>query len=98
MKFPRIMGLFVVALGVIGAGGVAAAPPSDRGMPIRSDGSSICADVADKVGPAVVFIRTERSMQSAERGQGDTPFEFFREFFPQQDDPHQRLDSLLAAL
>jgi len=84
MKLLRIMGLFVVVLSAIGAGAVAAAPPSG-GTPIRSDGSSIFADVAEKVGPAVVFIRTERSMQSAERGQGDTPFEFFREFFPEQD-------------
>jgi Do/DeqQ family serine protease len=82
MKLPRVLGLFAVALNVIGPGAVIAAPPA--GAPIRSDGSSIFADVAEKVGPAVVFIRTERTM-TAERGQGDTPFEFFREFFPQQD-------------
>jgi Do/DeqQ family serine protease len=40
------------------------------------------------VGPAVVFIRTERAV-AAQRGEGEA-FEFFREFFPQQEnDPHR---------
>jgi Do/DeqQ family serine protease len=88
MKLPRFLGPLVVMITVAGAGMAAAAPPTDKGVPIRSDGSSIFADVAEKVGPAVVFIRTERSV-SEERGQADAPFEFFREFFPQQDDPHR---------
>lgn len=88
MKLPRMLGRLVVVVLVAGAGRIAAAPPADRGVPIRSDGSSIFADVAERVAPAVVFIRTERSVESSR--DGDTPFEFFREFFPEQDNPHQR--------
>jgi Do/DeqQ family serine protease len=51
--------------------------------PVRADGSSIFADVAEKVGPAVVFIRTERTPSRAERG-SEPYFEFFREFFPEE--------------
>ena len=86
----RTLGLLVVLMSIAGAGSAVAAPPaSDKALPIRSDGSSIFADVAERVGPAVVFIRTERSVSADERSQGDTPFEFFREFFPNQDDPHR---------
>jgi Do/DeqQ family serine protease len=60
------------------------AAPQDRSAVVRADGSSVFADVADKVRPAVVFIRTERSL-SAERAEGETPFDFFREFFPDGD-------------
>jgi Do/DeqQ family serine protease len=87
MNLPRFLGLLVVVVSIASAGRTVAAPP-EKGLPIRADGSSIFADVADKVGPAVVFIRTERAV-AAQRGQGDAPFEFFREFFPQQDDPHR---------
>jgi len=86
MKF-RILGLLVVML-YVAAARVGAASAADKVLPIRSDGSSVFADVAEKVGPAVVFIRTERTVQ-ADRGEGQAPFEFFREFFPQQDDPHR---------
>jgi Do/DeqQ family serine protease len=82
MRFARILGLFSLAV-VLGSAAIAAAPATpDRGVPIRSDGSSIFADVAAKVGPAVVFIRTEQTVQSP-HGNGDTPFDFFREFFPE---------------
>jgi Do/DeqQ family serine protease len=57
---------------------------TDRSTTVRADGSSIFADVAEKVRPAVVFIKTERSMSAAEREGEDTPFEFFREFFPEE--------------
>ncbi len=60
-----------------------AAPP-DPSRTIRSDGSSVFADVAEKVRPAVVFIRTERDF-SSQHDQGETPFDFFREFFPDGD-------------
>ncbi|HEX6790200.1 MAG TPA: Do family serine endopeptidase [Candidatus Krumholzibacteria bacterium] len=86
----RTLGLLVAMMSLAAGGRAVAAPPaSDKALPIRSDGSSIFADVAEKVGPAVVFIRTEREVSADERGQGDTPFEFFREFFPNQDDPHR---------
>jgi serine protease Do len=63
--------------------------PTAQGPPIRSDGSSIMADVAEKVGPGVVFVRTERSHPgSSDRDRFRSPFEFFREFFP--DDEERR--------
>ena len=84
-RIPVLFSLLVaIAPAAQGAGSA-----TSTGIPVRSDGSSITADVADKVSPAVVFIRTERTVD-ARSGDGDTPFEFFREFFPQQpqgDDP-----------
>jgi len=82
-RIPLLFSLLVAtASTALAAGGPAA------GIPVRSDGSSVTADVAERVGPAVVFIRTERTVDAAK--DGDTPFDFFREFFPQQqqDDPH----------
>lgn len=78
----RISFLFclLVAMASTAFGAGAPAP----GIPVRSDGTSVTADVAEKVGPAVVFIRTERTVDP--KTDGDTPFEFFREFFPQQQD------------
>ncbi len=58
-------------------------------VPIRSDGTSIFADVAERVGPGVVFIRTRRTVSA---GDDDNRFqipEFFRDFFP-DDENHQR--------
>jgi Do/DeqQ family serine protease len=78
-----VLGLVVIA--VVAAAGLApAAPPAqtDKGLPVRADGSSVFADVAAKVGPAVVFIRTEQTVQNP-HGEGQTPFDFFREFFPE---------------
>jgi Do/DeqQ family serine protease len=49
-------------------------------LPIRSDGTSILAEVAERVGPAVVFIRTERAYGD-EEARGDSPWDFFREYF-----------------
>ncbi|HEX5132064.1 MAG TPA: Do family serine endopeptidase [Candidatus Krumholzibacteria bacterium] len=67
------------------------AAPADRSATIRPDGSSIFADVAEKVRPAVVFIRTERAMAANDREPSDTPFDFFREFFPDGErSPHGR--------
>ena len=59
-------------------------------IPVRSDGSSVFADVATSVGPGVVFIRTEKDYsqdrgESRDRGRS---FEFFRDFFP--DDERER--------
>jgi serine protease Do len=53
---------------------------------LRSDGHSILSEVAAKVRPAVVFIRTERTL-SKRSGQDDqmerfSPFEFFRDLIP----------------
>jgi serine protease Do len=59
-----------------------------HGSPVRADGSSVFADVAEKVAPAVVFIKTERKID-ADHGSGDTPFDFFRDFFPDTE-PRQR--------
>jgi Do/DeqQ family serine protease len=85
MKAARIPVLFSLLVAITSTAMAAGSPGG--GIPVRSDGSSITADVAERVGPAVVFIRTERTV--AANSEGDTPFEFFREFFPQQqDDPH----------
>ena len=88
MRFARIMGWLVVMVSMASAGFAAGAPAGDHGVPIRSDGSSIFADVAERVGPAVVFIRTERSVDA--NAEGQAPFDFFREFFPQQEEDQQR--------
>jgi len=65
------------------------APSGDTGAasPVRSDGSSVFADVAERVGPAVVFIRTERDYQGDERTESDSPWNFFRDYF---DDNNRR--------
>src|SRR5215813_1897313 len=82
----RIPLLFAVLVGLASTALAAGSPAA--GIPVRSDGTSVTADVAERVGPAVVFIRTERTVDANKDG-GDTPFDFFREFFPQQqDDPH----------
>src|SRR5882757_5424125 len=86
MKSARIQVLFPMLL-AIASTALAAGSPAP-GIPVRSDGSSVTADVAEKVGPAVVFIRTERTVDP--KTEGDTPFDFFREFFPNQDDPHDQ--------
>lgn len=88
MKLARAFVLgSILAAGIVSAAGA----QSDRTATVRADGSSIFADVAEKVLPAVVFIKTERAMSAAERGEGDAPFEFFREFFPEdQQQPQQR--------
>jgi len=54
-------------------------------LPIRSDGSSILADVAEAVGPGVVFIRTERKFEQGNQERQETPWDFFREYFDQED-------------
>jgi serine protease Do len=61
---------------------------SDRGVPIRSDGSSIFADVAEEVGAGVVFIRTERTLSESESRRRFAIPEFFRDFFP-DDETHR---------
>lgn len=77
-----------------GTGTVAMAPDETSGsaVPIRSDGSSVFADVAEAIRPAVVFIRTERNVSSDDRRDSGHSFEFFREFFPDmgRDNPHMR--------
>jgi Do/DeqQ family serine protease len=75
-------------LGCVVASATAAPPEAARGVPIRADGSSVFADVAEKVGPAVVFIRTERTVDADRDQEGQTPFEFFKDFFP--DDPQRQ--------
>lgn len=84
-RIPVLFSLLVALSSTAQAAGTAST------IPVRSDGSSITADVAERVGPAVVFIRTERTVDARSGDGGDTPFEFFREFFPQQpqqgDDP-----------
>ncbi|MFH1755410.1 MAG: trypsin-like peptidase domain-containing protein, partial [Candidatus Latescibacterota bacterium] len=74
---------------VAGRGGVGT-EESVRGkldpFAIRSDGHSILSDVAAKVSPAVVFIRTERSLgEREERDERYSPFEFFRDLIPEQE-------------
>jgi len=58
-------------------------------MPIRTDGSSVFADVADQVRPGVVFIKTERAESSDDERRG--PYDFFRDFLPDQQ-RHPRRD------
>jgi len=80
----RIWVGLVLALALCAPMSVALA--QDGVLPVRADGSSIFADVAERVGPAVVFIRTERSAARGDRGdRGESPFEFFREFFPEPE-------------
>ncbi len=87
MKLARVLSIgLLVAAGLVPAAGA----QTDRSATVRADGSSIFADVAERVRPAVVFIKTERPMSAAERGEGDAPFEFFREFFPENQQPQQR--------
>ncbi len=85
MKLARVfvLGSLLAATAVAGASAQA-----DKSATVRADGTSIFADVAEKVLPAVVFIKTERTMTAADRGEGDMPFEFFRDFFP--DDGNNR--------
>ena len=45
--------------------------------------------VASKVRPAVVFIKTERETSSDSREEG-SPFDFFRDMFPEDERPRQR--------
>jgi len=60
---------------------------SGPAIPVRSDGSSILADVAERVSPAVVLIRTERAV-GGDTGRSDGPWQLFREYF--RNDPHAR--------
>jgi len=63
---------------------VVGAPAGEtKGLPIRADGSSVTADVAERVAPAVVFIRTEQRV-GADNGE-NAPFNFFRDFFPDEE-------------
>ena len=49
---------------------------------------STFADVADMVRPAVVFIKTERSITASEQNENFGPFDFFREMLP-EDHPRR---------
>lgn len=72
--------LVVASAGIAGARASAAAAGSPGALPLRADGSSILADVAARVSPAVVMIRTERSEGGGHsRAQG--PWDLFREYF-----------------
>lgn len=88
MKLARV--IVLGSLLAVSAAGLAGAQ-TDRSGTVRADGSSIFADVAEKVRPAVVFIRTERAMNASERSEGE-PFEFFREFFPEQQQQRGQRD------
>jgi len=54
-RIPVLFSLLVALSSTAQAAGTAST------IPVRSDGSSITADVAERVGPAVVFIRSSRS-------------------------------------
>ncbi|MDH4036373.1 MAG: Do family serine endopeptidase [Candidatus Krumholzibacteria bacterium] len=81
-SFARVVGLSVGMVAVAAGATPVAAAPADRSATVRADGSSVFADVAEKVRPAVVFIRTERAFRSERGQQNEAPFDFFREFFP----------------
>ncbi|UCG52537.1 MAG: trypsin-like peptidase domain-containing protein [Candidatus Latescibacterota bacterium] len=74
-----------------------ATPPESRAVPADQDGvvpergviHSTFADVAEQVRPAVVYIKTERSLQARERSERFGPFDFFREMFPESDRPRR---------
>jgi len=76
----------VVAVDSSARASAAADETSGSALPIRRAGSSILADVAEAVGPGVVFIRTERKAeQNNSRERSETPWDFFREYFDQED-------------
>lgn len=77
-----------VILGQVFSSETTASADAGDGL-FTADGQSVFANVAERVRPAVVFIRTERSLDSSDRDGRDTPFEFFREFFP-ENEPRQR--------
>ena len=81
-SYVRVVGLSLCTLAVAAALSPVTAAPPDRSTTVRADGSSVFADVAEKVRPAVVFIRTERAFSADRSPHGEAPFDFFREFFP----------------
>jgi Do/DeqQ family serine protease len=83
--FARVTALCLGLMSVAPGAAVVTAAPADRSATVRADGSSVFADVAEKVRPAVVFIKTERSFGSVHGDQNEAPFDFFREFFPDGD-------------
>lgn len=70
--------------------GEATAAAAGQVLPVTADGGSIFADVAEKIGPAVVFIRTERRWSADESRRYQSPFGFFRDFFPDEDSQRER--------
>lgn len=65
----------------------APAPNQVKVFPEPGQLHSSLADVADHVRPAVVFIKTERSISASERDEGPAPFDFFKEMFPEDHPP-----------
>ncbi len=57
-------------------------------MPERGQIHSSFTDVAEMVRPAVVFIKTERSVSAQQRNERFGPFDFFRDMMP-DDHPRQ---------
>jgi serine protease Do len=87
-----LAGFFVNVLlsGNTGSAPGRAVSTSDQGvLPKPGEIHSSLADVAEKVRPAVVYIKTERSVTAPDRGEAFGPFDFFREMFP--DDQQRRL-------
>lgn len=79
-----------LAAGFILSAGTTSGSAQAQAIPLTSSGGSIFADVAEKVGPAVVFIKTERRWSSDGNSRYDSPFDFFREFFPDQESERER--------
>lgn len=99
-RFKQMLALAAAAVAVGFAAGqmvtldsvaqTAGSNDAGQGTPIRADGSSIFADVAEKVAPGVVFIKTERTASGVD---DDTRFripEFFRDFFPDDENHRER--------
>lgn len=88
------LGAVLVTAGVIGGQIMSADSPAvaaqDQAVPLTSTGGSVFADVAERVGPAVVFIKTERKWSSDSSARYERPFDFFRELFPDQDPERER--------
>jgi serine protease Do len=87
VAFGFIAGQIVTADSVAQTGG---GKDAVHGAPIRPDGSSIFADVAESVAPGVVFIKTERTANGSGHGERFQIPEFFRDFFPDEDSDHER--------
>ncbi len=59
---------------------------SSQAMPLRADGSSLLADLAERVSPGVVFIQTTRTANNSRQ----RSFDFFRDMLPDRGQEQQR--------
>ena len=92
-----ILSLFLVIAFLVGALAVSLSPPESHATPqlagnrtIINDQNAV-ADIAEEVGPAVIYIKT--TYKAKEQGRAKNPFgdsffgDFFGDFFPFQEQP-----------